>query len=39
VINKNLEETIKLVEKIIEAERHKSFRFDFKKWDKNSKFP
>ena len=30
VINKNLEETIKLVEKIIEAERHKSFRFDFK---------
>ena len=37
VINKNLEETVKLVEKIIEAERHKSLRFDFKKWDKNSK--
>jgi guanylate kinase len=39
VINKNLEETVKLVEKIIEAERHKSFRFDFKKWNKDSKFP
>jgi guanylate kinase len=38
VINKYLEETVKLVEKIIEAERHKSFRFDFKKWNKNSKF-
>jgi guanylate kinase len=36
VINKNLEETVKLVEKIIEAERHKSLRFDFKSWDKNS---
>jgi guanylate kinase len=39
VINKNLEETGKLVEKIIEAERHRSFRFDFEKWNKNSKFP
>ncbi|MCK4385856.1 MAG: guanylate kinase [candidate division Zixibacteria bacterium] len=39
VINKNLEETVKLVEKIIEAEKHKSSRFDFKKWDKDSKFP
>jgi guanylate kinase len=38
VINKNLEETVKLVEKIIEAERHKSFRFDFESWDKNSRF-
>jgi guanylate kinase len=36
VINKNLEETVKLVEKIIEAERHKSFRFDFENWGKNS---
>lgn len=38
VINKNLEETVKLVEKIIEAERHKSLRFDFEGWDKNSNF-
>jgi guanylate kinase len=38
VINRNLEETVKFVEKIIEAERHKSFRFDFEKWNKNSKF-
>lgn len=36
VINKNLEETVKLVEKIIEAERHKSLRFDFESWGKNS---
>ena len=38
VINKNLEETAKLVEKIIEAERHKSLRFDFKKWNRTAKF-
>lgn len=38
VINKNLGETVKLVEKIIEAERYKSFRFNLKKWNKNSKF-
>jgi len=35
VINKNLEDTVKLVEKVIETERHKSFRFDFKGWGKN----
>lgn len=39
VINKNLEKTVNLVEKIIEAERHRSFRFDFKKWNRDSKFP
>ena len=38
VINKNLKETVKLVEKIIKVERHKSFRFDFEKWDKDSNF-
>jgi guanylate kinase len=38
VINKNLEKTVKLVEKVIEAERHKSFRFDFESWDKDSDF-
>jgi guanylate kinase len=38
VINKNLEETVRFVEKIIEAERHKSFRFDFESWDKHSNF-
>ena len=38
VVNKNLEETAKLVEKIIEAERHKSLRFDFKKWNRTAKF-
>jgi guanylate kinase len=37
VINKNLEETVKSVEKIIEAERWKSFRFDFKRWNKTAK--
>jgi guanylate kinase len=36
VINKNLEETVKLVEKIIEAERYKTFSFDFESWGKNS---
>ncbi|MFQ6002146.1 MAG: guanylate kinase [Candidatus Zixiibacteriota bacterium] len=34
VINKNLEETVKSVGKIIDAERHKSLRFDFKKWNR-----
>jgi len=38
VINKNLKETVKLVEKIIKVEGHKSFRFDFEKWDKDSNF-
>ncbi len=38
VINKSLEETVKVVEKIVEAERHKSFRFDFRKWNKDSNF-
>jgi guanylate kinase len=36
VINKKLEETVKLVEEIIEAEGHRSSRFDFEKWDKDS---
>ncbi len=34
VINKDLEETARSVEKIIEVERHRSFRFDFEDWDK-----
>jgi guanylate kinase len=34
VINENLKETVKLVEEIIEAERHKSVRFDFESWNK-----
>ena len=38
VINKNLEETVKVVEKIVEAERHKSFRLDFRKWNEDSNF-
>lgn len=37
VINKNLEQTVNMVEKIIEAERRKFFRFDFKKWKKTAK--
>jgi len=34
VINKNLSQTVNLVEKIIEAERLKSTRFDYAKWRK-----
>jgi guanylate kinase len=39
VINNNLGETARVVEKIIEAERQKSSRFDFKKWNKKARFP
>lgn len=39
VINNELGETARLVEKIIEAERQKSSRFDFKKWNKKANFP
>ncbi len=39
VINKSLGKTVRLVEEIIEAERRKSSRFDFKKWSENARFP
>ena len=39
VINNELGETARLVEEIIEAERQRSFRFDFKKWNTKAKFP
>ncbi len=39
VINNELGETARLVEKIIEAERKRSFRFDFKKWNRRAKLP
>jgi guanylate kinase len=38
VINNELGETARLVEKIIQAERQRSFRFDFKKWNRRAKF-
>jgi guanylate kinase len=39
VINNELGETARLVEKIIEAERQRSLRFDFKKWKRRAKLP
>jgi guanylate kinase len=36
VINENLDETVKLTEKIIEAEKFKSSHFDFENWNRNS---
>ncbi len=39
VINNELGETARLVEKIIQAERQRSFRFDFKKWNRRAEFP
>ncbi len=35
VINKNLSQTVKSVEKIIDSERLKSIRFDYAGWEKN----
>ena len=39
VINNELGETARLVGEIIQAERQRSFRFDFKKWKRRAKFP
>jgi len=39
VVNNELGETARVVEEIIEVERQKSFRFDFKKWNRKARFP
>jgi guanylate kinase len=39
VVNNELGETARVVEEIIEVERQKCFRFDFKKWNRKARFP
>ncbi|KPK78614.1 MAG: hypothetical protein AMJ89_00970 [candidate division Zixibacteria bacterium SM23_73] len=39
VVNNELGETASVVEEIIEVERQKAFRFDFKKWNRRARFP